>query len=379
MTVNTLLNPELLTLRTLFQNQGFDLRFVGGCVRDTMLGLVPKDVDLHTNANPDEQVSIYQAAGVHYIETGLQHGTVTVVLNGVAYEITSLRQDAETDGRHATVVYTRDWHTDLERRDFRFNAMSMGFDGDLMDPFGGLTSLQNGLVEFVGDPRKRIQEDYLRILRWFRFRGRFGLDMSYSARRAVEDLAQGLLQVSRERVWNEVSRILAGENAPLIMAEMQMMGVNKWINLPGEGIELLEVSDVHNITRNPITVMVAMYGMHAVEALRMWKASCDEIQLATWLNMHHSSRLRLQDLLAVDRVCRDWVLELAVLRKEDAMFRTMLKAWTVPSFPVTGNDLLAQGFVTGPAVGKRLQDLKTAWAGSDYHFTRDQLLNLSND
>lgn len=376
MTVDRLLNPQLKSLRTLFQARGFDLRFVGGCVRDSLLGLTPKDVDLHTDANPSEQIEIYRSAGFRYIETGLKHGTVTVVLGNVAYEITSLRQDAETDGRHATVVYTRDWYTDLERRDFTINAMSLGFDGDIMDPFDGLIHLQLGLVQFVGNAEQRIQEDYLRILRWFRFRGRFGMAQSYSAGRAVKKLAPALIQISRERVWSEVSRILAGEHGPLIMAEMQSCGINKWIDLPCIESDLLVEDQVHSITRNPVTMLTALYGMYAVDALRVWKASTAEIQLATWLNFHCGSRRRLQDLMAVDGICRDWVLELAALRREDVLLREMLTVWPIPQFPVSGNDLIAQGMKPGPEIGKKLASLKAAWAQSDYHLSQAELLAL---
>jgi len=181
---NSILNPALWCLRDAFRAQGFDLKLVGGCVRDLMLGLTPKDVDLHTDATPDECVLIYQAEGVRFEETGLSHGTISVIFDHVAYEITSLRTDTETDGRHAVVSYTRDWHTDLRRRDFRFNAMSMSFEGDILDPFGGQADLEAGVVRFVGDAETRIKEDYLRILRWFRFRGRFGMQMDAAAEHA---------------------------------------------------------------------------------------------------------------------------------------------------------------------------------------------------
>lgn len=375
MTVNKLLTPDLLRLRTLFQAQGFDLRFVGGCVRDTLLGLEPKDVDLHTDANPHEQVAIYQAAQVRYVETGLKHGTVTVVMNDVTYEITSLRQDVETDGRHATVAYTRDWHVDLERRDFTINAMSLGFDGDLMDPFQGLEHLKIGLVHFVGDAEKRVQEDYLRILRWFRFRGRFGMSMSYSARRAVEKLAQGLQNISRERVWSEVSRILAGDDGPLLMAQMQALGIHRWIDLPAVSANILEADEVHTLTRHPVTMMVALYGIDAANVLVRWRASTNECQMATWLNVYQGKSRRLQDLLAVDGVSREWVMELAALRLEDDMLRSMLAVWTVPVFPVSGHDVMALG-CSGVEVGRRLKKLKDAWSQSDYALSAAELLDL---
>ena len=159
--------PELLRLEKMFADAGFELVFVGGCVRDALLGKEPKDVDLATSATPEEQISLYNQNGIRFIETGLQHGTVTAVLDGEPYEITTYRIDKETDGRHAKVDYTRDLVEDLSRRDLTFNAIAMRFDGTLVDPFDGMADLHNGRVRFVGNAQQRIEEDYLRILRFF--------------------------------------------------------------------------------------------------------------------------------------------------------------------------------------------------------------------
>ena len=167
------ITEELKTLRAAFQACGFDIRLVGGAVRDIVAGEDPKDLDFCTDANPTEQLEIYTANGYKYVETGLQHGTITVVIDHVGYEITSLRTETDHEGRHATVAYTRDWMDDLSRRDFTFNAMAMTFDGVLIDPFGGQEDLRNQIVRFVGNANDRVKEDYLRILRWFRFQARF--------------------------------------------------------------------------------------------------------------------------------------------------------------------------------------------------------------
>ena len=374
MDVSRLKTPELDKLRELFRVRGFDLRFVGGCVRDTMLGLEPKDVDLHTDADPDQQIAIYQAAGVRFIETGLQHGTVTVVLDDNTYEITSLRRDAETDGRHARVIYTRDWTVDLERRDFTINAMSLGFVGDLLDPFNGLQALQEGLVEFVGDPEQRILEDYLRILRWFRFRGRFGLAMSYSARRAVQRLAPGLRLVSRERVWSEISRILAGDNGPWIMQELHQLGVAMSCDLPLD-LEWTETAQaVHEVTRDPVTLMVALYGTQAYHILQKWKASRDQQDQARYLAMQQWGGRSPFWLRGVDGLRREWAVELAALRGMEPLDRAILESWEVPEFPVTGYDLIRMGMKPGPDYAPTLLRLKTAWADSGFALDRDQLL-----
>ena len=376
--ISTLVNAELAHLRTLFMAAGFDIQFVGGCVRDFLVGYTPKDIDLCTDANPTEQIEIYQAANIRYIETGLQHGTVSVVLNNITYEITSLRQDATTDGRHATVVYTRDWYTDLDRRDFTINAMSLTFNGELIDPFNGLDDLHNGLVVFVGNAEQRIQEDYLRILRWFRFRGRFGMSMSYSARRAIEKHATGLVSISRERVWSEISKILSGNNGPYIVIEMKSLGIYPNINLGDLHGDILASQTTHAITRNPVTLLVSLFHDEAWKILENWKASRYEQDLARWLAAEEVSSISPYNWMAVSGISREWAMELAALRGMDGFDRAVLAEWEVPMFPVSGNDIIALGVGQGPKVGKILSDLKLFWAHNNYVPTKQDLLNTVN-
>ena len=376
--LDRLLTPELQNLRALFVKNGRDLRFVGGCVRDSLLGINPKDIDLCTDADPAEQIELYRHAGVSYHETGIAHGTITVVLSGVPYEITSLRRDVETDGRRATVAYTRDWTADLERRDFTINAMSLTFDGELIDPFNGLNDLGKDLVAFVGDAETRIREDYLRILRWFRFRGRFGISQSFSAQRAIKKLAKGLENISRERVWSEVKRIISGPNGPYLVLEMHQMGVAEPIGLPVELNYIVDTQECSEITSNPVTLMVSMYGMDAEKILRSWKASSEEINLAAWLYDHWHFKQPdrpLMTLLAVDGAPREWVLELAALRLMDEFERGVLACWEIPVFPVGGNDLLERGFKQDQNLGKTLKQLKELWANRGYTLTKPELLD----
>jgi tRNA nucleotidyltransferase (CCA-adding enzyme) len=373
--VNSVLNSDLWRLRDSFRAEGFDLRLVGGSVRDLLLGLRPKDVDLHTDATPDECMKIYEAAGVRFEPTGLQHGTLSVIFEDVAYEITSLRTDVETDGRHATVAYTRDWQTDLLRRDFTMNAMSMTFEGELMDPFGGLQDLRAGQVVFVGDAETRIREDYLRILRWFRFRGRFGMSMNDSARSAVKKLAPGLANISRERVWSEVKRILAGGNGAVILVEMHELGVAEWINLPKRGVWISISHQVSKATRNPVTLMVAFFLEDAENILRKWKASNEEVTLARKLQ---AALLQHRHGPFYCRAVLNWsledALELAAMHNMDQFERSVLESWQVPVFPVNGDHLKAQGIKPGPGLGALLGSLKKKWAESGYVLTKEELL-----
>jgi len=372
--IKQLVKPGLESLRNLFLARGHDIRLVGGCVRDYMLGMLPNDIDLCTDATPDEQVAIYQTHDIRYIETGLQHGTVTVVLDGETYEITSLRADVETDGRHAIVAYTRDWYVDLQRRDFTMNAMSLTFDGELIDPFNGLTDLRKGLVAFVGDAEQRIQEDYLRILRWFRFRGRFGMSMSYSARRGIEKHAAGLEKISRERVWSEIGKILTGNYGPFIMIELHQMGIGQHIGLGNTVANIVDAEAVHAITKNPVTIMVALYEREAGNILRKWKASRAEIDLAVFLCTEQYSAISPFNWMAVSGISRELAMELAALRGMDGFDRAVLAEWEVPVFPVTGDDIIAMGVKQGPEVGRLLSSLKMYWASNNYTPTRYDLL-----
>jgi tRNA nucleotidyltransferase (CCA-adding enzyme) len=380
MDVTNLLTPELVELRKLFVASKKDIRFCGGCVRDTLIGIIPKDIDLHTDATPDEQVAIYQFYGIHYIETGLKHGTVTVVLNGETYEITSLRADVSTDGRHAVVEYHTDWERDLSRRDFTFNAMSVDFDGNLMDPFGGEKDLHAGIVKFVGDTAKRIKEDYLRILRWYRFRGRFEKNgnVDPQAIQMVRKFGYGLVKISRERVWMEISKIVGGENAIDLMCEIHE-NVAIGCDLPTRITIHFFTEDtqlIFNRTSHPITRLVALYGKKAADYLAKWKASNDEIKMAISLFEMEVDKVNLFSQLAVHNKPREWVVEVGYLRNMDEFDLCVLQSWEIPIFPVTGYDLIKIGLKPGPQYSDIMYYLKNVWVKNSFDMTKEDLLKF---
>ena len=224
-----LLTDELLTVVNAFLVRGHEVRIVGGAVRDILLSRhLPKDIDLATTATPDEMVAVFAESGIRYIETGLEHGTLTAHLNGHNFEITTLRIDTQHDGRRAVVEFTNDWKLDAERRDLTINAMSIDFDGNLFDYFGGVEDLKAKHVRFVGDPEKRIKEDYLRILRYFRFYARISETSNDHAQvtlNVIGKCASGLRNVAVERVWTELSRIVTANFAPSLLKLMYELGV----------------------------------------------------------------------------------------------------------------------------------------------------------
>jgi len=387
---NKYITEELRTLRAAFQARGFDIRLVGGAVRDIVAGEDPKDLDFCTDADPTEQLEIYTANGYKYVETGLQHGTITVVIDHVGYEITSLRTETDHDGRHATVAYTRDWMADLSRRDFTFNAMAMTFDGVLIDPFGGQEDLRNQIVRFVGDADARIKEDYLRILRWFRFFGRFGHgSVDHAAMTAIRENAQGLSKISRERVWSEVKRIVQHHTGPDLMKAMLNMGLFEHINMvtywnanTGEKIAYWDATTCVNAqewTNDPEILMAAgqSWQVHSVEVIAdNLKWSSDERKHAIWLCKKYDWGHDLRKLIAIDDAPRKWVAELAAMEGRDAWSQNALVHWHFDPFPVTGDDLFAIGMKQGKAMGDVLLKLKYDWADSGYVATKEELLAL---
>ena len=236
-----LMTPELLKLGKVFTNNNYDIRLVGGAVRDLMLGRAPKDIDLASDATPQKMQDILSNAGIKTVPTGIEHGTITAVLNGEPFEITTLRSDDKTDGRKAEVSFITNWKEDARRRDLTYNAMSIDFDGRLYDYFDGMNDLQNKVSKFVGDPQERIKEDYLRILRYFRFQSKIANPVwDDETIQAIKSNVLGLRKVSAERVWQEIAKMLMGNNLDAIFTYMNQTGVTGAIGLTTNNKEQLD-------------------------------------------------------------------------------------------------------------------------------------------
>jgi tRNA nucleotidyltransferase (CCA-adding enzyme) len=376
------ITPELRALRSQFNRAGFDLRLVGGVVRDTIAGIPAKDVDLCTDATPDQQMEIYEANGHRWIETGAAHGTITVVLDGEPHEITSLRVDVSTDGRHAEVEFTNDWQVDLERRDLTINAMAMTFDGEIIDPFGGRQDLANGVIRFVGDAEQRIREDYLRILRYFRFHARFGRkgDFKGDHWQAVCENAQGLRQISRERVWSEVKQILKHDRGVAMLGVMDMCDIGQHMDLPKAGYT--PVNHTRDRVSAPELTMAAWCDWDDGTIMRLaqdWKWSRAETDHVEWISDKINMGYDLRRLIAIDGAPREWVAELARLEDRDELSQFVAEHWVFEPFPVTGHDLMQRGVKPGKVMGQLLRQLKEDWAASGYTATKRQLLERIGD
>lgn len=373
--VQKVVTPDVIWLREQFQARGYDIRIVGGAVRDLMIGLAPNDVDFCTDASQLEQQALYEELAAanpefQFIPTGVDHGTYTVIptRGGEGYEITSLRTESQHDGRHAVVAYTKDWIEDLSRRDLTINAMALTFDGKLVDPFDGLTDLSTKTVRFVGNPEERMTEDYLRILRFFRFLGRFGGEGRAAYTMPANELyraVHGLEKISAERIWVEMAKIVAHPSAPWVMRLMEYHSVLDIIQMPGPSEHFYKLHE-SGCTDPVLLVVACMYTRDKEAVDRMAKRlkwSGEEKKVAMEITKYSSeapSTVALQRALAVEGADKALTLKVSEFWC-DAPQHAELTAWDVPVFPVTGADLIALGMKPGKAMGDALMAMKRSW------------------
>ena len=341
-------------------------RLVGGCVRDTLAGYPVADIDLATPDLPDTVRTALEAAGLRVIPTGIAHGTLTALSGGHCFEITTLRRDVETDGRHAQVAWTDDFTEDAARRDFTINAMSLDQAGRLHDPFGGEADLASHRVRFVGQAAVRIAEDRLRILRFFRFFARYGAPPpDEDAVQAIEAAVQDLARLSAERVWSELKRILAAPDPRPSLALMARLGVLRAVLPEAREAGALDGMLAHGAPGDPILRLSALLDGDV-------RALADRLRLST------AEHERLAGLLAgpvpspddddaaLRRLLADEPAETLVGRVWRAHpaasgLRARLASLPRPVFPLEGRHALAAGFSPGPEVGRALREVRAWW------------------
>ncbi|MBV9248841.1 MAG: CCA tRNA nucleotidyltransferase [Acetobacteraceae bacterium] len=346
-----------------------EARIAGGAVRDILAGRPVADIDLATPRKPEQVMKALEAAGIRSIPTGLDHGTVTAVVDGRAFEITTLRRDIATDGRHAVVAFTDDWEADAARRDFSINAMSMTADGAVFDYFGGIADLRTGTVRFVGDPAQRIAEDYLRVLRFFRFFARYGAGApDPSALAAIRNAVPHLARLSAERVWNELSRILAAPDPSAAVALMASLGVLAAVIPEGFDPAALDGLIARSAPVDPLLRLAALLTGDPVAfatRLRLANAERDRlVQLRTTPLAHPSD-----DDAALRRLLADHDAESLIdctwLEGGDGPewrhLRQRLRETPRPVFPLAGRDVVELGVPPGPRVGDLLRTVRQWW------------------
>ncbi len=349
-----------------------NIRWVGGAVRDTLLGSSVEDIDAATPLTPDLVIDRLKAAGISSVPTGIDHGTITAVLPGGHVEITTLRKDVSTDGRRATVAFASEWRDDAARRDFTINALYAHPETRVIsDFFGGMEDLSDRRIRFIGDARERIREDHLRILRYFRFQARFGADLDREAEEACAELAETLKELSRERVAKELLSLLALPEPHATVARMRERGILPVI-LPETGKHELECLDALISAENAQNV--------AADPLRRLAALLPALSpvaetVASRLRLSRAQRERLS-CVAARKPQDQYASRALAYRKgrECAVDRVLLaggslnklSGWEIPEFPLKGGEIVARGIEAGPKIAHIRYAVEDRWVEEQF-------------
>ncbi|ARP97740.1 CCA tRNA nucleotidyltransferase [Pseudorhodoplanes sinuspersici] len=377
----------------ILDRDGEEARAVGGAVRNALLGLPVGEIDVATTALPDEVMRRAKQAGIRTVPTGIDHGTVTLLVDGQPFEVTTLREDVETYGRKARVAFGRDWKRDAERRDFTMNALSASRDGIVHDYVGGLADLKARHVRFIGNAVTRIEEDYLRILRFFRFRAAYGEgEPDKAALAACIAGREGMETLSRERVRAELLKLLVANRAVPAVAEMAEIGllvrILGGVPLPGSLDKMVRIESALELTPDAVRRLGALALFVSEDAERLFqrlRMSNGEAQRLLsmadgWWRISGAMKpaaarallYRLGPAKFLDRVLLAWS------RSQDATDDTRWRDlfalpghWPVPSLPISASDLIARGIAKGPGLGAALRAAEAAWIAAD--FPQDQV------
>lgn len=370
--------------------QGAVARFVGGCVRDSLLDLYAqaREIDIAIDCPPEETMSLLEAAGIKPLPIGLKHGTVACVVNKQDFEITTLRQDITTDGRHAEVAFTQDWIEDAKRRDFTVNALYADKDGTLYDPLDGQADLHQGRVRFIGDATTRIEEDYLRILRFFRFFATLAQgEIDKTGLAACSEMKEGLGRLSAERIQNEFLRLLVAPRAPEALRFMAAAGVLPIILPHASGWSLFEkmhgLMSMNFLPLDPVRLFAALYekgedarsdgiklklSNKVMERLERIFAD-DLIAMKSYLSIREVRKLlyRLGVETFCDKVWRGWAREENL--SNAIGWRALLAladSWEKPPFPLTAQMVRTAGVSEGKIFGEIMREVEDWWIDADF-------------
>lgn len=375
------------------RGEGIETRAVGGAVRNALLGLPVLDIDLATNAIPQRVIALAEKAGLKAVPTGIDHGTVTVIADGVPFEVTTLRRDVETFGRHAEVAFTDDWQEDAKRRDFTLNALYADRDGEVFDPLGGYPDLVARRVRFIGDPAMRIKEDYLRILRFFRFNAYYGKGpLDQAGIEACVRLRAGLEQLSAERIASELRRILVAPGAEAAIDALfdygLLTGLLGGVPRLTDFKRLVEIEAHQGLAPEAalrlavLAVFVREDVARLTERLRLSNAEQAVLELGVGGEMglptEAAAKAALYRLGPSDyraSVLIAWAR--AGAAPDDSQWRlalTLPDRWQAPTFPLRGPEIMALGDIKGPEIGEALRTLEQVWIEGGFADDREALL-----
>lgn len=363
-------------------------RFVGGCVRNTILGEPVGDIDIATVHAPDEVIARLEGAGIKVVPTGIAHGTVTAVIDGKPFEITTLRKDVSTDGRHAEVAFTDDWAADASRRDFTMNALYADADGTLHDPLGGYADAKAGVVKFIGDADARIKEDYLRILRFFRFSALYASgDYDRAGLSACAANLGGIKGLSGERVAAELFKLLSATKALAALRAMAAASVLAEVLPEASEFErfgkLVEIESTQLFTCDAALRLGALLPSDKDTVLKVSKRLRLSNEVRDRLVAMHTDQTVIKSYLSIrevrkalywmgaglfkDRVMLLWAVD---PKLNNAMqwraLLAMADSWTRPEFPLTGREVMAANVPEGAEVGRVMREVEEWWVDADF-------------
>lgn len=354
--------------------------FVGGCVRNMLMGKPVRDVDIATSHHPLQVIERLQAAGLRFVPTGLDHGTVTALVEDASFEITTLRKDIDTNGRHAVIAFTDKWEEDALRRDFTMNTLLCSIEGAIYDPTGmGLTDLEKRKVVFVGDASERIAEDYLRILRYFRIHAEYGEgEMDADALAACKDAAGKVSELSKERVTQELLKIMAIPDPTDVLSTM-FVGCNILKSMAeNTKAQILKSLCDFQGRHNAVDVMARLFAIGGMK----------ETSFEKWLVLSNAQKKSLESyaegFIALKSVSKKTVRKAIYAVGNEAVLQSyflrlaqkeelpnldvidMARYWHAPEFPIKADHLIEKGFSRGPALGKKLKELEDKWIAKDF-------------
>ncbi len=363
----------------IYEQAGHSLYVVGGCVRNALMGEDVTDIDMASDAPPDVASTFLQEAGVKVVPTGIDHGTLTAISDGIVHEVTTFRKDVETDGRHAVVAYSHKLQEDAARRDFTINALYADRKGLVHDPENGLADIVSRRVRFIGVAEHRIREDYLRILRYFRFHARYGdpaRGADPEALAAITANLDGLQTLSRERVGAELLKLLAVADPAPAVALMSQTGVLAAV-LPGSEpralAPLVHFEQALRLRPDPIRRLSAISGAEPAETLRLSRMQMRDLTTLRGMAVGSAGPAELGYRLGRDLGTSACALRHALLELPlDPAAKAEIEFGAAAEFPISASDL--QPSFEGPALGEKLQALESAWIASGFTMTRPELL-----
>ncbi len=388
--------PATQAVMAALEKRGFAgcARFVGGCVRNSLMSREIDDIDIATTLTPDQVIEALEAAGVRAVPTGVEHGTITAVSQGRSYEITTLRRDVATDGRRAVVAFTQNWDEDAQRRDFRLNALYADGEGRLYDPTGhGIEDAKAGRIVFVGDAMTRIREDYLRILRFFRFQAWYGRgEPDAAALNACKALKGMLSGRAAERTQKELLKLLAADDPRPALRLMAATGVLPaalpMVKTPARFEALVAIETEQLFENDPELRLAALLPDDAkvaqatAERLRLSNALKDrlvgatgkDVRIVSWMSPREARRAvyRIGVRAFSDRIKLAWAAsERSSTAPQWRALLALAETWNPPPFPLTGEEVIAAGVPKGPMVGEVMREVEEWWI--DHDFLDDKL------